>query len=343
MAEHMSENTIRLPDTSQLVISSSPHLHDDVSVRRIMFTVIAALLPACLAGAWYFGPRAVWVLLVCVASCIACEILSARLIGRDVRVADGSAALTGLLLGMNLPVTTPAWVCVIGSAIAIVLGKMIYGGLGYNPFNPALVGRVALLLAFPTTMTTWVAPLTRRLEWAVVDSVTQATPLGVAVAEAGPPPFPLWDLFIGRTGGSLGETCVPALLLGGLVLIALRIIRWQVPVCFLATVAVMAGVTHWLAPAQCAPPLYHLFSGGLVLGAFFMATDMVTTPLSRKGAVLFAVGCGVLTSVIRIWGSYPEGVSFSILIMNSLTPLIDRWTAGKPFGAPRHAPREVKP
>ncbi|MDD4098978.1 MAG: RnfABCDGE type electron transport complex subunit D [Lentisphaeria bacterium] len=339
----MSENTIRLPDTSQLVISSSPHLHDDVSVRRIMFTVIAALLPACLAGAWYFGPRAVWVLLVCVASCIACEILSARLIGRDVRVADGSAALTGLLLGMNLPVTTPAWVCVIGSAIAIVLGKMIYGGLGYNPFNPALVGRVALLLAFPTTMTTWVAPLTRRLEWAGVDSVTQATPLGVAVAEAGPPPFPLWDLFIGRTGGSLGETCVPALLLGGLVLIALRIIRWQVPVCFLATVAVMAGVTHWLAPAQCAPPLYHLFSGGLVLGAFFMATDMVTTPLSRKGAVLFAVGCGVLTSVIRIWGSYPEGVSFSILIMNSLTPLIDRWTAGKPFGAPRHAPREVKP
>ena len=338
----MSENTIRLPDTSKLVISSSPHLHDDVSVRRIMFTVIAALLPACAAGAWFFGPRALWVLLICVASCIACEILSARLMGREIRVVDGSAALTGLLLGMNLPVTAPAWVCVIGSAIAIGLGKMIYGGLGYNPFNPALVGRVALLLAFPTMMTTWVAPLTRHLEWAGVNSVTQATPLGVSELGAGALPFSYWDLFLGRIGGSIGETCVPALVLGGAVLIALNIIRWHVPVFYLATVAVITGVTSWLAPAQCAPPLYHLFSGGLMLGAFFMATDMVTTPLSRKGAVVFAVGCGVLTSVIRIWGSYPEGVSFSILIMNSLTPLIDRWTAGKPFGAPRHAPREVK-
>ncbi len=343
MAEHMSENTIRLPDTSKLVISSSPHLHEDDSVRRIMFMVILALLPACIAGAWFFGPRALWVLLVCVASCVACEILCTRLMGREVHVSDGSAALTGLLLGMNLPVTTPTWICVIGSAIAIVLGKMIYGGLGYNPFNPALVGRVALLLAFPTVMTTWIAPMTRRLEWAGVNSVTQATPLGVSELTAGTLPFSYWDLFWGRTGGCIGETCVPALLLGGIFLIALNIIRWHVPVFYLATVAIITGVTHWLAPAQCAPPLYHLLSGGLMLGAFFMATDMVTTPLSRKGAVVFAVGCGVLTSVIRIWGSYPEGVSFSILIMNSLTPLIDRWTAGKPFGTPRRAPREVKP
>lgn len=336
----MTETTVRLPDTTRLVVSSSPHFHEDASVRKIMLVVIAALAPACLAGVWTFGLRALWVLLVCTAACMLVEALCVKLQGRASTLPDGSAALTGLLLGMNLPVTTPTWMCVVGAAIAIGIGKMIYGGLGYNPFNPALVGRVALLMAFPTALTTWVAPLASPLQWAGVDSVTQATPLGTPWA--GEQVFSTWELFIGRTGGSLGETCVPALLLGGVLLIALKIIRWQVPVCFIGTVAMITGIAHLAAPEQVAPPLLHIMSGGLILGAFFMATDMVTTPLGRMGAVIFGVGCGVITAVIRLWGSYPEGVSFSILIMNAFTPLIDRYTAGKPFGVISHPGREVK-
>jgi electron transport complex protein RnfD len=336
----MTETSVRLPDTTKLVVSSSPHFHEDASVRKIMFVVMAALAPACLAGIWTFGLRALWVLLVCVIACMLVEAVCVKLQDRASSLGDGSAALTGLLLGMNLPVTTPTWMCVIGAIIAIALGKMIYGGLGYNPFNPALVGRVALLMAFPTAMTSWVAPLSSPLQWAGVDSVTQATPLGLPWNSE--QLYSNWQLFMGQTGGSLGETCVPALLLGGLVLIALKIIRWHVPLCFLGTVALLCGIAHLLAPEQFAPPLYHLMSGGLMLGAFFMATDMVTTPLGRMGAVIFGVGCGLITAVIRLWGSYPEGVSFSILIMNALTPLIDRYTAGKPFGVISHPGREVK-
>lgn len=337
----MTETTVRLPDTTKLVVSSSPHFHDGSSVRKIMLLVIAALAPACLAGVATFGPRALWVMLVCVVACMLVEALCTKLQGRACTLGDGSAALTGLLLGMNLPVTTPAWMCVVGAIIAIGIGKMIYGGLGYNPFNPALVGRVALLMAFPTTMTTWVAPRSASSPlWAGVDSVTRATPLGTPWT--GEQLFSTWELFIGRTGGSLGETCVPALVLGGVLLIALKIIRWQVPVCFIGTVAVITGIAHLAAPEQVAPPLLHIMSGGLMLGAFFMATDMVTTPLGRTGAVIFGVGCGVITAVIRLWGSYPEGVSFAILIMNAFTPLIDRYTAGKPFGVISHPGREVK-
>lgn len=336
----MTETTLRLPDTTKLVVSSSPHFHENSSVRKIMLVVIAALAPACLAGVWTFGLRALWVLAVCTAACMLVEALCARLQGLPNSLRDGSAALTGLLLGMNLPVTTPAWMCVVGSLLAIGLGKMIYGGLGYNPFNPALVGRVALLMAFPAALTTWVAPLASPWQWAGVDSVTQATPLGTAWQ--GTPIFSTWELFIGRTGGSIGETCVPALVLGGVVLIALKISRWQVPVCYIGTVALITGIANLAAPGQYAPPLMHILSGGLMLGAFFMATDMVTTPLGRMGAVIFGVGCGVITAVIRLWGSYPEGVSFSILIMNALTPMIDRYTAGKPFGVISHPGREVK-
>lgn len=328
----MTEPQIRMPDTSRLVISSSPHIHADSSVRKIMFTVIAALLPACAAGVWNFGLHALWIIIATTASCIAFEFLACRLMGRAPSIFDGSAALTGVLLALNLPPTTPVWVCVVGALIAIGLGKMVYGGLGYNPFNPALVARVALLLALPSIMTNFIAPGS-----CCTEAVTTATPLA---AKAGT--FSYGSLFLGNVPGCIGETSFLAILIGGIALIALKLIRWHVPVCFIGTVALITGIAHIACPETYAPPLAHVLSGGLALGAFFMATDMVTTPLGRTGAVVFAVGCGVITSVIRLWGSYPEGVSFSILIMNALTPLIDSATSGRPFGTVRNLPTEVK-
>jgi len=340
----MSDTEPKLPDASQLIVSSSPHYHSGDSVRRIMLIVLAALAPACLSGIWFFGLRALFVLLLCAGSCILLEALFARWMGKPAPVGDCSALLTGILLGMNLSAGTPWWVCVVGCFLAIGFGKMIYGGLGYNPFNPALIGRVGLLIAFPTHLTTWVKPVGSVATWAkVTDATTAATPLGILglhkawdatqVMACGTRTLSYWDLSIGRLGGCIGETSAVALLIGGAILIAFRLIRWQVPVAFIGSVAVISGIAHLLSPTAFAPPLFHVLAGGLFLGAFFMATDMVTSPMSKLGAVIFGLGCGVVTSVIRIWGSYPEGVSFSILFMNALTPLIDRYTAGRPFGA----------
>ena len=340
----MTEQTIKMPDMSQLVVSSSPHYHDRDSVRKIMFKVIGALTPAALASVYFFGWRALMVILLCMVSCAAFEALFTRMMGRESALNDGSALLTGMLLGMNLPVTVPVWMCIVGSLAAIGLGKMVYGGLGGNPFNPALVGRVALLVGCPAAMTTWVKPSGCGFaKW--VDAATGATPLALIAhcdatsgatrqaADAVAQQYPsVLDLFVGNCGGSLGETCAIALIIGGIFLICVNIIRWQVPVCYIGTVALFTGIAYAFHPCAHFNPLLHILSGGLMLGAFFMATDMVTTPLNRKGSVVFAVGCGVLTSVIRLWGSYPEGVSFSILIMNALTPLIDKFTAGRPFG-----------
>jgi electron transport complex protein RnfD len=239
---------------------------------------------------------------------------------------DGSAALTGLLLAMNLSAGAPWWICILGSAIAICLGKQLFGGLGYNPFNPALVARVALLVGFPSLMTSWVAPQAGK--WLACDALTGATPLGAqgkAVAS-------LYDLFVGNVGGCLGETSALALLIGGVFLLARKLIKWQVPASFMGTVAIISGIVHHFNPEMTPPALYHILAGGLMIGAFFMATDMVTSPMTANGALIFGCGCGIITSVIRIWGGYPEGVSFSILFMNALTPLIDRYTIGKPFG-----------
>jgi len=321
----MADNEIKLPDTSRLVVSSSPHFHSGQGVRRVMATVILALIPACAAGVVAFGPRALWVMGVCIASSLAFEALFSRMLGRPEALLDGSALLTGLLLGMNLSASTPWWVCVIGSLLAIGLGKQIYGGLGYNPFNPALVGRVGLLIAFPKIMTTW--PPVRS---AAVDALTTATPLGQLKVEHMAGTHYL-DYFLGNIPGCIGETSALALLVGGLVLIALRLVRWQVPVAYIGTVAVFTGIANAVSPGH-GTALFHVLTGGLFLGAFFMATDMVTSPMTKPGAVVFGIGCGVVTCVIRLWGSYPEGVSFSILFMNALTPLIDRFTARKPFG-----------
>lgn len=343
-AYKMSENEIRLPDTSKLIVSSSPHWHGPRNVRKIMLAVIVALLPACFAGIWFFGLRAVWLLGLCAVSCMFFEYLFSRMGRMDSSIRDCSALLTGLLLGMNLSPLAPWWVCVIGSMLAIGLGKMIYGGLGYNPFNPALVGRVALLIAFPGIMTSWIAPQPGDfLGAAVTQATTSATPLGKLAMAPGwssakvmiidGNPISYGDCFLGNIGGCIGETSALALLIGGVFLIALRIIRWQVPLAFIGTVAAWTGAAYLINSSAYAPPQFHILTGGLFLGAFFMATDMVTTPMTALGGIIFGVGCGILTCVIRIWGSYPEGVSFSILFMNALTPLIDRYTGGRPFGA----------
>ena len=362
------------PAEGGLIVSSSPHFHTTATVSSIMLWVVAALLPGAIAGLYFFGLPALRVILICSIACPALEYVCCRLMDRKPDLKNYSALVTGLLLAMNLPSTTPWWICLIGSFLAIVVGKMLYGGLGCNPFNPALVGRVALLLAFPAVMSTWTLPAhsDSTVSSAVVSSatpqpsdtsdapaesqlVTCATPLakskqaamlhqaheatgnyGKSAAAA------YWNLAIGRgKGGSLGETCALALLAGGILLICLNIVRWQIPFFYLLTVAVITGAA-WLAqPDDYVSPLYHLLSGGLMLGAVFMATDMVTTPLSRTGAIIFAVGCGVITSCIRLWGNYPEGVSFSILIMNAFTPLIDRHTRSKPFGMPNKKGLEI--
>lgn len=356
----MSENMIKMPDTGKLIISSSPHFHSIASIRSIMFTVVIALLPTAAAGIWHFGIRTLWIMFVTTASAVAWEILANKAMRRDVSsICDGTAVLTGLLLALNLPPTIPEWVCVIGAFIAIVLGKMVYGGMGNNPFNPALVGRVALLLAVPTLMTDFIKPVHGIFTWCSgADAVSTATPLvlntlnpdavvshatSLASEAAGSGHVVSYlDLFLGNCGGCIGETCFLAILAGGIFLICLNLIRWQVPVFYIGTVAIFTGITYLVAPENHATPLAHILSGGLGLGAFFMATDMVTTPLSRKGSVVFAIGCGIITSVIRLWGTYPEGITFSILIMNALTPLIDKLTAGHPFGTVRNIPKEAK-
>ena len=333
----MAEEQVRMPDTSRLIISSSPHFHAPASIHNIMFTVVLALAPAVIAAVFHFGLRALWVMLVTVGASVAWETLACRAMKKPLSIDDGTAVLTGLLLAMTLPPTVPEWVCIVGSFIAIVLGKMVYGGMGYNPFNPAMVGRVALLLAVPNIMTDFVAPQ-HILSWcSAANTTTTATPL--AYNET----FSYLDLFIGNVPGAIGETCFAALMVGGIFLACLNLIRWQIPVCFIATVAVITGIAHYANPvAYPMTPLAHVLSGALALGAIFMATDMVTSPLNRKGAVVFGIGCGVITCVVRLWGSYPEGVTYGILIMNALTPLLDKATSGRPFGAVRYLPKEVK-
>ena len=345
-----------------------------------MFKVILALLPAAAAGIWLFGARAAWVILITTAACVAAEALWCLLAKRPVlpAVGDLSAAVTGLLLALNLPAAIPLYVPVIGAFLAIWLGKQVFGGLGNNPFNPALVARVGLLIALPAAMTMWTpprgmdksypqaevffgAPAMQKVKAGQLDGVTCATPLGVmnstpkvvdakssrqAAARAKHnfdqvcTPQLLKTYFLGVRPGCIGETCAPALLLGCIILLLFKLINWRIPLCFAGSVFIITGVINWFFPGVTPPPLFHLLTGGLLLGAIFMATDMVTSPVTNRGCMIFACGCGVITSVIRIWGNYPEGVSFSILFMNALVPLIDRWCMRKPFGYA--ARKEVK-
>jgi electron transport complex protein RnfD len=363
-ANDIELSEIILPETDKLIVSTSPHIHGGGSINKIMLIVIISLMPACFAGVYYFGLSALLVLLYCTIGCIGIEVIWNKLAGKSQTWKDGSAAVTGILLGMNLSAGVPWWVCLLGSGLAIILGKQLFGGLGYNPFNPALVARVGLLIGLPKIMTTWVVPkdfsymekagvffnnaqlhnLTKFTNKTIpftanMDSITCATPLGIASTATGSEPFAsiqsheaLVNYFWGNVGGCLGETSAAALILGGIILLAFKLIKWHIPVAYIGTVLVSTAIINYFYPNITPGPMFHLLAGGLLLGAIFMATDMVTSPMTAKGALIFGVGCGIMTTGIRIWGSYPEGVSFSIIFMNALVPLIDKFTIGKPFG-----------
>lgn len=336
------------PEAPFLMMSSSPHIHSDQDTPAVMRAVLYAMIPATLVGLWFFGINGFRVIALSMAGCVFFEWAYLKIAHRPPALHDCSALVTGLLLAMNLPATTPSWMILIGALVAIVIAKQIYGGLGYNPFNPALVARVFLLISFPVQMTKWVVPGNTR-SWFSVDAVTGATPLG-AIKEAismGTPlsevdMTPLMDLFIGNRPGCLGEVSLLFLLLGGLYLWRKNIISWHIPLTFIATVFIVAGIAHLVDPERYAPPIYHVLTGGLFLGAIFMATDMVTSPVTKKGMLIFGFGCGLLTAVIRLWGGYPEGVSFAILLMNAATPLIDRYTKPRVFGMNGRVYKEAK-
>ncbi|WP_462317235.1 RnfABCDGE type electron transport complex subunit D [Marinilabilia sp.] len=324
----------------KLVVSPSPHVHGGDSVPRNMYGVIIALIPALAASLWYFGLGALIVSLTAVAACVLFEwIIQKYLMKTTPSISDGSAAVTGLLLAFNLPTNIPLGLIIIGAAVAIGIGKMTFGGLGNNPFNPALVGRVFLLISFPVQMTSWPVPVESRFQY--LDASTGATPLSVikeGVASGASvsdlmseiPSYP--NLFLGNMGGSAGEIAGIALVLGGLYMIWRKIITWHIPVSVLASVAVFTGILHLVDPETYVGPLFHLLTGGVLLGAFFMATDYVSSPMSRQGMLLYGIGIGVITVLIRVYGAYPEGVSFAILIMNGFTPLIDKYMKPKRFG-----------
>ncbi len=305
------------------ILSSSPHLHSGSSTTSIMLDVILALVPALLVSVWFFGWRALAVTVVCVASCMASEYLSRLVLKRPQTVGDLSCVVTGMLLAFNLPSTIPLWQAALGGVVAIVVAKQMFGGIGQNFVNPALVGRILLLMSFPAAMNDYQPPLFAR-----VDGVTMATPLSVAEGDAG---YDLLTLLFGTHGGSLGETCAIALLLGFGYLLIRRVITPTIPLVFIGTTFVLS----WIIEGSLYEATYQILSGGLILGAVFMATDYTTSPITPLGKVIFAVGCGALTVLIRQWGSLPEGVSFAIVIMNILVPLIERVTYAVPFGKKR--------
>ena len=329
---------------SNLTMSLSPHIHNGDSIEKNMYGVLIALIPAFICSVIFFGWGAIIVTAVSVAACLIFEYLIQKyLLRQNPTIWDGSAIITGVLLAFNLPVSIPLWIVAIGALVAIGVGKMSFGGLGNNIFNPALVGRVFLLISFPVQMTTWPTPQ----GFATTDAVTGATPLAIVKAalasngtEAasgataqGPQSvseilaahgITVPDMLYGNMGGSLGEVAAIALLIGFAYMLLRKIITWHIPVAIFATVIVFTGILHLANPEQFAGPLFHLFTGGLMLGAIFMATDYVTSPMTHKGMWIYGRGIGVLTVLIRVFGSYPEGMSFAILIMNGLTPLINR-------------------
>ncbi len=325
-----------------LILSSSPHINSPETIPVIMFQVCLALLPAIFVGIYSFGARAAWIIVLSIVSALAFEAVAQKIMGRPISIRDGSACVTGILLALNLPPTVPWWLVIIGAFFAIIIGKQIYGGLGHNPFNPALVGRVVLLISFPAQMTLWAFP-SHPLFFHITDTLSGATPLGWAkthvMSHGTLPttiPFNLTQIFIGQTGGCIGEISALALLLGAAFLFWKKVIPWIIPVSFIATTFLITGTFWVISPEHYINPLYQIFSGGLLLGAFFMATDMVTNPVTKGGMLLFGIGCGLLTAVIRLFGGYPEGVSFAILLMNAATPLLDRWTRPKVFGEVAH-------
>lgn len=324
----------------RLVVSSSPHIKSSVTIETAMRDVLIALTPALIMAVYFFRFSALAVILTCVTTAVVSEAVCQKMRGRPVTVKDGSAAITGLLLAFCLPPTIPIWIAAVGSASAIVLAKQFFGGLGHNVFNPALVGRAIILASWPAAATTFVLPL---------DGVTSATPLEImkgaaqsfvpaAWSEAAAQLPSLWDMFIGNIGGSLGETSVLALLLGGVYLLYKGHIDWRIPGTFIGSVFLLTAAYGALTgKGIILYSLYHVFGGGLMLGAIFMATDWVTSPITKRGRIIFGLGCGILTVIIRLYGGYPEGVCYSILLMNCCTPLIDRFVRPRVYGRRKNA------
>ena len=306
-----------------LIISVSPHQKEKPSTPAVMRGVIYALIPAVIASIYYFKLRAFLLIIVCIAGTVFTEAIFQKLRRKPVTLYDGSALLTGLLLALVLPPTLPLWVGFLGAVMAIVIGKQIFGGLGHNIFNPALVGRAFLMASFPVMLTTWIKP-------GLFDAVSTATPLSMMKFDHSV--TSTLYLLLGNTGGSLGETCAVALILGGIFLIIKKYMDWRIPLSYLGTVFILSLILYLIKPGQYATPRFHLLSGGLMLGALFMATDPVTSPITKKGRYIFGIGCGVLVIIIRTWGGLPEGVMYSILLMNAFTPLINRYTVPVQFG-----------
>ena len=331
--------------TSTFVVAASPHTRSPATVSRIMWLVVFALLPALGGSVWFFGTRSLLLVALSVAACILFDALAQKAFGRKPTPFDGSAVITGLLIAYNLPPGVPLWMPVIGAAFATIVVKQFFGGLGHNFINPALAARAFLMVSWPTQMTTlWLKPNGGPLSG--LDAASGATPLALVrrAAELVPPGMDLSELlrqanslaelkrlFIGNVGGCLGETSALLLLVGALFLILIRVIDWRIPAAYIGTVIVLALVL----PGSHLTPWFHVFSGGIILGAFFMATDYVTSPVTAKGRIIFGIGCGVITMLIRLYGGYPEGCSYSILLMNVATPFIDRLTKPRLFGALR--------
>ena len=343
-----------------LTMSGSPHIHANESVKKIMYSVIYAMIPAMLVSFYFFGLDAVRVIAVSVVACVVVEYLIQKyLIKGELTINDGSAIVTGVLLAFNVPGNLPTWILIVGAIIAIGVAKMAFGGLGKNPFNPALVGRVFLLISFPVQMTSW--PVAKPIfGTSTLDAVTGATFLGNLKEQAnnleagkvtvgqlmekglaqydefgeivGYQVTNYQDLLIGQMGGSLGEISAIALILGAVFMFLRKTITWEIPVSYLGSALVFALIFWWVNPDVYINPLYHLIAGGLLLGVFFMATDMVSSPMSSKGMIVYGIGCGVITMVIRFWGGYPEGVSFAILIMNAFAPVINKGFKPARFG-----------
>lgn len=347
-------------------LPSSPHLHGGDSIRKHMLAVMLALSPAVFVAAYLFGWLAFYLITTCVITCLLSEAVCLKLAGRALKpVFDGSAALTGLFLALILPPYVPWWLPVLGSVAAITLGKQIYGGLGYNPFNPALSARVILLISFPLLMTTWIVPMPLQTvlnlydPWVclklfvggpealgtTLDVITQATPLGhvktewsrgIGYAQAlAEYHYGYTNALLGLEGGSLGETSALALLVGGVYLIARNVITWHIPISYLGSVALLASIFHSIDGNHYPPALFHLLAGGLMLCAFFMATDPVTSPVSPRAQIVFGLGCGILTWCIRTFGGYPEGAMFAVLLMNCTVPLLDQYLKPKVYGSKR--------
>ena len=313
--------------SSPFLVSASPHLRDRQNAARVMWGVVVALLPAAIVSVYIFGARSLLVILVSVAGCLATEVLTELVLHRPITVGDGSAVVTGLLLAFTSPASSPWWMMVIGAAIAIFLVKQLFGGLGYNIFNPALAARAVLLSSWPVLMTAWSEPVRSFFR---ADVVTAASPLGLMKEAArtqavfNPPGY--LDMFLGNIPGSLGETSKVALLAGAALLLILRIVDWRTPLAFLAGQALLSLVLG-------RNPLFDLLAGGAVLGAFFMATDLVTSPTTKTGRWIFGAAAGLLTTLIRAYGGFPEGVCYAILFMNCLNPMIEKYTRPRRFGA----------